>query len=564
MARVSRKTPVASQPKNETFRIWKTAIYVRLSVEDNGRDSDSIENQTELLTAYVEKHPSLERVACFTDNGYTGTDFHRPEFQRMMGAVQSGEVNCVVVKDLSRLGRNYIETSQFIERICPFLGLRFIAVNDHYDTATATSEGQLSVSLSNIINDYYAKDVSRKVITSLRAKMERGEFIANYAPHGYRKSPYNKNQLIVCADTAPVVQQIYLWRAEGVSYMGICKRLKAANIPSPGQYRLERGIETHNNKKNRRILWNKHVITEILQNPVYLGNLEQRKIGKCLYAGIPYHTTTAEERIVAYGTHEAIIDRPLFEKVQRINREAASAAKANVGKYDHLPKAQNIFGRKFVCGGCGAVMKLHRSFNKKGNKAYFTFKCPTYAEHGAKGCHDIKIRKSDLDQAVLSFLKSQMVLYLDLERVVSQLQKKQKSSCEKVERRQDIKVVRQKLSNKQKLLSELYVDLKDGTLSQEEYAEHREVILSDIQALQLRLSEMETEGAEGEEVIGELRWLKEVQRFRETEELTKEMVDSFVESMVLHEDSTLDIHLSVRDELAALTTASKRLNGEVA
>ena len=209
-------------------------------------------------------------------------------------------------------------------------------------------------------------------------------------------------------------------------------------------------------------------------------------------------------------------------------------------------------------------MKLHRSFNKKGNKAYFTFKCPTYAEHGARGCRDIKIRKSDLDQAVLSFLKSQMVLYLDLERVVSQLQKKQKSSCEKVERRQDIKVVRQKLSNKQKLLSELYVDLKDGTLSQEEYAEHREVILSDIQALQLRLSEMETEGAEGEEVIGELRWHKEIQRFQETEELTKEMVDTFVESMMLHEDSTLDIRLNVQDELAVLLAASKSLKGEVA
>ena len=306
------------------------------------------------------------------------------------------------------------------------------------------------------------------------------------------------------------------------------------------------------------------MITEILQNPVYLGDLEQRKIGKCLYAGIPYHTTTAEERIVAYGTHEAIIDRLLFEKVQGINRKVASAAKANVGKYDHLPKAQNIFGKKFVCGGCGAVMKLHRSFNKKGDKAYFTFKCPTYAEHGAKGCRDIKIRKADLDQAVLSFLKSQMALYLDLERVVSQLLKKQKSCRENVEHQQDVKVVRQKLSKKQRLLSELYMDLKDGTLSQEEYAEHREVILSDIQALQLRLSEMETEGTESKDMIGELRWHKEIQRFQETEELTKEMVDTFVESMVLHEDSTLDIHLSVRDELAALAVVSKRLKGEVA
>ena len=187
MARVSRKKQNTVQTQVDTsVRIWKTALYVRLSVEDNGKGSDSVENQTALLDEYVANHPGLNKVAIFIDNGYTGTDFLRPEFNRMMEAVQAELIDCIVVKDLSRLGRNYIETSQFIEKICPFYGLRFIAVNDSYDTATVTSEGQLSASLSNIVNDYYAKDISRKVTSALQAKMERGDYIGNYAPYGYR------------------------------------------------------------------------------------------------------------------------------------------------------------------------------------------------------------------------------------------------------------------------------------------------------------------------------------------------------------------------------------------
>ena len=172
MARVSRKKQSFTPAPTDTVAYtWNTALYVRLSVEDNGKDSDSVENQIAFLEEYVENHPHLKKVALFVDNGYTGTDFLRPEFSRMMEAVQAGTVDCIIVKDLSRLGRNYIETSQFIEKICPFYNLRFIAVNDNYDTATVTSEGQLSASLSNIVNDYYAKDISRKVTSALMQRM---------------------------------------------------------------------------------------------------------------------------------------------------------------------------------------------------------------------------------------------------------------------------------------------------------------------------------------------------------------------------------------------------------
>ena len=566
MARVSRKKQnIPSTPVDTSVRIWKTALYVRLSVEDNGKESDSVENQTALLEEYVANHPHLKKTALFVDNGYTGTDFLRPEFTRMMEAVQDGLVDCVVVKDLSRLGRNYIETSQFIEKICPFYGLRFIAVNDSYDTATVTSEGQLSASLSNIVNDYYAKDISRKVTSALRAKMERGDYIGNYAPHGYRKDPENKNHLLIDPETAPVIQQIFEWRAEGISYMGICKLLNDAGIPSPGQYKLNQGIETNNNKKKRTVLWNKHKITEILKDIVYIGHLAQKKGSQCLYGGIPYHITSEEEWIVVKNTHEPLISEELFEKVQQINNAVLERQKANAGKYDHLPKEKNIYGKKFTCADCGAIMKLTRSFSTKKDKVYFTFKCPTYAEHGSRGCSDIKMRKADLDEAVFTFIKSQMDVFIDMENTLRRLLAMKKAKLKQNNTQQEIKALRQKLANKQSLLSGLYVDLKEGMLSQDEYGHHREIITADIKALETNLAELENAKNETEEQItGEMKWKFMIQRFYDATEMTAEMADAFIESMKLHEDGSLEIKLSYMDEFAALMNTCERLRKEVA
>jgi DNA invertase Pin-like site-specific DNA recombinase len=566
MARVSRKKQnIPATPADTPVRIWKTALYVRLSVEDNGKDSDSVENQTTLLEDYVANHPNLKKVALFVDNGYTGTDFLRPEFNRMMEAVQAEIVDCIIVKDLSRLGRNYIETSQFIEKICPFYNLRFIAVNDSYDTATVTSEGQLSASLQNIVNDYYAKDISRKVTSALQAKMERGDYIGNYAPHGYRKDPENKNHLLIDPETSPVIRQIFEMRAEGISYMGICKKLNDAGIPSPGQHKLNQGIETNNNKKKRTVLWNKHKITEILKDIVYIGHLAQKKGSQCLYGGIPYHITSEDEWIVVKNTHEPLISEELFERVQQINSTALERQKANTGKYDHLPKEKNIYGKKFTCADCGSIMKLHRSISTKKDKVYFTFKCPTYAEHGSRACSDIKMRKSDLDEAVFTFIKSQMDVFIDMENTLRRLLAMKKAKLKQNNTQQEIKSLRQKLAHKQSILSGMYVDLKEGLLSQEDYGHHREIITADIKALELKLSEVESAKSETEEQLtGEMKWKFMIQRFYDATEMTAEMADAFIETMKLHKDGSLEIKLSYMDEFIALTTTCERLRKEVA
>lgn len=564
MARVSRKRK--NHPTNEVAsRIWKIALYVRLSVEDNGKDADSIENQIALLESYVSGCPDLSKAGLFIDNGYTGTNFNRPEFNRMMEAVQTGVIDCVVVKDLSRLGRNYIETSQFIEKICPFYKLRFIAVNDRFDTETITNEAQLSVALSNIVNDYYAKDISRKVTTALQTKMERGDYIGNYAPHGYCKDPENKNHLVIDPETAPIIRQIFQWRSEGSSYMGINRRLNEAGIPSPGQYRLEHGIETNNNRKGRPVLWNKHMVTEILKNIVYIGHLAQKKGSQCLYAGIPFHVTNEDEWIIVEDTHEPIISKELFEAVQKVNKENAARSKANSGKYIYLPKEKNIFGRKFTCAECGATIKLHRSFSTKRDKAYFTFKCPTYAEHGAKGCSDVKMRKADLDNAVFSFIKAQMAVFIDMESTLQRLLSVKSGNFEQGRIKSKRRLLQQKLDHKKSILSGLYVDYKEGLLSRQDYLFTREGIDSDIRAIEAELAEEKDASSKAQDLLmGKMKWQYMVRKYQDATGLSEEMVEAFVETVKLHEDGSLEIKLNYMDEFAALMNACEQMRKESA
>lgn len=564
MARVSRKRKGPSV-NGTTSRIWKTALYVRLSVEDNGRDADSIENQISLLESYVSGRPDLSKAELFIDNGYTGTNFHRPEFNRMMDTVQSGVIDCIVVKDLSRLGRNYIETSQFIEKICPFYQLRFIAVNDGFDTAALTNEAQLSMALSNIVNDYYAKDISRKVTSALQTKMEQGDYIGNYAPHGYCKDPENKNHLVIDPETAPVIRQIFQWRAEGVSYMGINRRLNEAGIPSPGQYRFEHGIETNNNRKGHPILWNKHIVSEILKNVVYIGHLAQKKGSQCLYADIPYHVTSEDEWIVVAHTHEPIVSKELFETVQKINRESVERSKANAGKYAHLPREKNIFGKKLTCAECGAVIKLQRSFSTKRDKAYFMFKCPTYAEHGSKGCSDVKMRKADLDTAVFSFIKAQMAVFIDLETTLRELLSMKAGSFEQGRIQSKRRSLQQKLENKKAILRGLYIDYKEGMLSRQDYLFTRESIDADIRAIEADLAKQKNKDKHTHDLLtGETKWRHIVQKFQDAAELSPEMVETFVEGIKLHKDGSLEIKLNCMDEFSALMDAYEQVRKESA
>ena len=567
MARTSRKQQnlSLSQSFSEQTKLYNVAIYARLSVEDNGKDSDSIESQIEYLEDFIANDPTMRKVAVYIDNGFTGTNFMRPEFQRMIDAARLGDINCVVVKDLSRLGRNYVETGEFLEKVCPFIGLRFIAVNDNYDSEAVTNNSQLAASLSNIINDFYAKDISRKVFSALKTKMENGEYIGAWEKYGYLKDPDNKNRLIVNPETAPIVQQIFLWRSEGVSYMGINKKLNEMDIPSPGQYKADRGIVTNNNQKKRRILWNKHIVTDILKDITYIGHMAQRKTTQVLHKGVPFSRVNEEDWIVVHNTHEPIIEQELFDKVQEINRATAERAKANSGKYDHLPKEKNIYGAKLVCADCGARIKLHRSFNTKKDKVYFTFNCPTYGEHGNTGCSSRVKRKAELDEAVFQSIRAQMDVFMDTAYIIKSLLAQKQAINKGAARKKTKASLNAKIKSIRSSISTLYVDLKDGLLTDEEYLMQKEKYQAQIAELEHTLGELNRDETDTEEtLIGTKKWAAIAEEYSEATELTEGMLNACVELIKVHADGSLEITFNYMQEFKELLETTERLKKEVA
>ena len=238
MARTKRSRnpvlPVTAAQEIPKQRIYNTMGYARLSVEDSGKlGADTIDVQERLIREFIEEQTDLRFCGILSDNGHTGTNFERPAFERLMEKIRTGKVDCIVVKDLSRFGRNYLETDQYLERVFPFLDVRFIAINDSFDTLTAerSSDGYI-IPLKNIINDAYSKDISRKVSSALSGKRQRGEFVGSWAAYGYRKCADNPHYIEPDEETAPVVRKIFAWRRSGMSYQQIARTLTELAIPS--------------------------------------------------------------------------------------------------------------------------------------------------------------------------------------------------------------------------------------------------------------------------------------------------------------------------------------------
>lgn len=240
---MARKSRIAEKQPQLTLleRIYKVGLYVRLSVLDSGKkDSDTVESQEDILRKFIEGKSEFSLVSVYVDNGQTGVNFDRDEFERLLSDVRSGKVDCIIVKDLSRFGRNYIEAGEYLETVFPFMKIRFIAVNDRYDNIDPTSSDILTMHLKNLVNDVYARDISQKICPVLREKQERGEFIGAWAAYGYLKSEEDKHRLVVDEETAPIVRDIFLLRSIGHSYQSIAKMLRERNVPSPGQYQIGR------------------------------------------------------------------------------------------------------------------------------------------------------------------------------------------------------------------------------------------------------------------------------------------------------------------------------------
>ena len=553
MARTKRKiNPLvqAAESAAPATKIYKTAAYVRLSVEDSGKPgTDTIEGQKALLTSFIESKTDMELVSLFCDNGRTGTDFDRPQFEKMMEEVRKGRINCIVVKDLSRFGRNYKETGNYLERIFPFLGVRFIAVNDNFDTLTAerTQDGYI-VPLKNLINEVYSKDISKKIDAALSVKQRNGEFIGAWAPYGYRKDPDDKHHLVINEETAPTVRQIFKWRSEGVSVVQISRRLNDAGILSPSAYLYATGeVKT---EKYKGVPWHTQILKSILAHPVYIGHMVQGRKKQSFYEGKRQTYVDEANWIIVRNTHEPIIDGETFEKVQQIAKQRKSEYHERLGKFAHLEHSENILQGLVWCPNCNRPMVRYKNVSH-GSKLWYTYICPGHADDPAR-CPFVSIREDELNEVLFTAIQSQIQLVADLEDVVKQLNAEPEFRRQRSDAAAKLEAARRTLKRSQSLYDSLYQNYVEQLMTEQEYVTLKARYKAEAEEAERLIAVLEQEQHESKVYTAENRFLTEFRSFMGTDTLTKEMASALIERIYVDAEKNIDIRLRYRDEYMAL------------
>ena len=414
MARKSKRMIAAEQAAPLNSYIYNVAVYVRLSIEDkyykNG--TDSLSTQEEMALEYLKDKADMKLYKVYSDNGETGSNFERQGFQDMMYDVYNGKVNCIIVKDLSRFGREYIEMGDYLEKIFPLIGVRFIAINDHYDNNVTSFD--ISVPIKNIINTLYAKDLSKKSAAALRIKQQNGEFIGTYAAYGYMKSKEDKHKIVVDEETAPVVKMIFEWKAQGFSYASIGRKLYDMGVMPPCRYRYDKGI-LKGKRYSEIVFWSQRTLKTILENEVYIGNMVQGRRKSRFFEGMNEVKVDKQDWSVVKNTHEPIISQELFDKVQKQLAMTRERYFENLGKYDKVSNKENIFKKKLVCGNCGTPLTRYKNVGKENKKKVsYSYICPHHALYPNQ-CNFLSISEKDLKEIVMSSIKMQMSYLSDME-----------------------------------------------------------------------------------------------------------------------------------------------------
>lgn len=540
---------VLEQAPRVNVQEFSVGLYIRLSKEDSGKgNQNTVENQQNLLQDYVKDKPDMKVYEVYTDNGFSGTNFERPAFQKMMEDAKRGMINCIIVKDLSRFGRSYLEMGNYLEKIFPFLRIRFISVTDHFDTYAVSSEKDrtsssgMDVPLKNIINEVYAKDISRKVGSAIEIKKKEGKCGGGVAPYGYRKSRTVKGRYEVDEEAAEVVRYIFKLRSQGCGYCSIVKALNEKGILSPSAYRYEKGI-----LKSQRMpeaLWKIHAIEDMLRDEVYLGNMVRGKTHSAMHKGEKRHRVPRSEWIIVEGTHEPIVSEELFHVVQAVNEKKAQEHRDKLLKALEHPKRENLFKGKIFCGDCGITMGYTADNKKSGN-----YYCANYKGTGAMACVKKSISAKKLEKAVVEAIQTHLRAFTENKAAIQSRNRRAETGKRREALNQEIGELRKKAELCRRKLSGSYLDYKDKLLTLQEYLtlkEKYQITLTeaeaDCRAKERLLSEMHEEY--GEEM--ELSHMAE--RYAGQMVLSKDVVDSLIERIEVFSKGRIHIMFRFADE----------------
>ena len=536
-------------------QVWNTCGYVRLSREDGDKEeSNSVTGQKDLIRDYMTRHPELRECGMKVDDGFTGSNFDRPAFQEMMAEVKAGRINCIVVKDLSRFGRDHLEAGEYLERIFPFLGVRFIAINDNYDSLYSNAESdELIVPFKNLINEAYCRDTSVKIRSQLEIKRRRGDFIGSFAVFGYRKDPSDRHRLLVDDYAAEVVRDIFQWKLDGLSAGDIAARLSASGIPTPMDYKQSQGMNYSTSFRiKEKSEWSAGMILRILKNPVYTGILEQGRVTTPSYRVKRLVNKPREEWAIVENCHEAIISGYDFESVQK--------ALALDARTTESGKAVDLFSGMVNCGECGGAMI--KKTVPSGKKKYTYYVCATHKNE--KTCFSHGIRDTALTEIVLEFLKKHIRDVIDLADLLAMTDtaQLQKAKVQKLRERLDTKEA--EIDRYQRLLRSLYESLADGLIDQSEYQNLKKSYTNrraqaEEQADAIR-GEMEQEINRSDQGLG---WIEEFRRYQNIEVLDRSIVVRLIERILIFRDRRVDIVYRWQNEFQWQTELLLRAQGQL-
>ncbi len=526
---------------NTQKKIWNATLYLRLSRDDGDKEeSNSITGQRELLRDYISQRPELREYAVRVDDGFSGSTFERPSFQKMIEDVKAGRTDCIIVKDLSRFGRNYLDAGEYIEKIFPFLGVRFIAVNDHYDSlGDKKASDDLIIPFKNLINEAYCRDISVKIRSQLEIKRKNGQFLGSFATFGYLKDEQNKNKLVVDEYAADIVRDIFKWKLEGVSPQDIADTLNKLGVLSPMEYKRSLGMKfTTSFKTNTKALWSAGTVIRILKNPIYTGVLVQGKETTPSYKVHKRITKDESEWIVIEDSHEAIISKIDFNSVQKILKLDTRRSPDN--------EAVQLFSGMVFCGDCGASMV--RKTVPAGGRKYIYYVCSAHKQD--KSCSPHRMRDTVLEGIVLDSLKQHIREVVDMSELIeiTDTAPLRTAQAQKVQRQLDKK--HEEYEKLQKLLMSLYENLTDGIIDREEYARLKRSFAlradeteKQMDALRESLTDIQNNGTEN-------AWTDEFIKRQGLTALDRAVVVALIDKILIHSDDVVEIIYRWQDEFA--------------
>lgn len=523
----------------ETYR---ACIYTRLSRDDGDKpESDSIANQRALIRDYLKQHKEITIVSEHSDDGYSGVNFERPGFAEMMDEIREGKVDCVVVKDLSRFGRNYIEAGNYIEKVFPFMGVRFIAINDSYDSSDKSQSDSLVIPFKNLINDAYCKDISVKIRSQLEIKRKKGEYIGAFVVYGYVKNPEDHNRIIVDTYAAEVVRAIFRWKMAGMSQNKIADKLNSQGVLCPMEYKLSMGVKVQTNfRVHKQAKWSAVSVTRILTNELYTGVLLQGKSSTPNYKVKKRFDKEQSEWIRIENAHEAIITAGEFETVQELLGKDTRISPDEEALY---PLAGYV-----VCGDCGQNM-VRKTIPRRGKK-YVYYVCST--NKAKKGCSSHSISENKLMDAVLHVIKEQISTVMRIEGLLEMAQSLPENQRNIFNYDAQIVKLQEEIERNKGFRMKLYESLEEGMIDKDEYFIFKKNYSDKISLAEKNIQSLEAErDAAVEKNAADYSWVDAFKKYEGIERVERQVVVNLISEIRVYEGNVVEIDFQHNDAIEA-------------